>query len=129
MGTVNEQSIEIIYEAAPGVGAVITEVSYTINGEEKGWLYLSNAEADDPRSKLGKGWVQLSSGENHIIFTVEDFMRRSETFEVKQRPILELYWDIPEYNAEKVLPSKRYDDWLYIIDRIIVTTAGGKGCY
>ena len=119
-GAVNEQSMVVEYEAAPGAGAFITEVYYTINGENKSWLYLSSAEEDDPRKELGKGWIQLSLGENNIIFTVKDSMRRSESYEVKEKPILETIWDVPEYGPEDMALSIRREGTSYVVNQLCI---------
>ena len=116
-GVVTKFHVDIEYVAVPSKGAEIKTVRYISNGLPYKAIYRAdNAEIGE----LGKARVPLFIGENNIEFEVEDTNGKKARFKVKNKPIGELDWDIPESGKRK--DSEIYEGARYTENRIIANT-------
>jgi len=64
--------VDVTYTATPSKGAIITEVSYSINDQAEEFLYLADVDGMTAEGTLGAARVLLVKGENYIVFTTRD---------------------------------------------------------
>ena len=64
--------IDVTYTATPSKGAMITEVSYSINEHDVEILYLAGVDGSMAKGTLGAGRILLASRDNRIVFTAKD---------------------------------------------------------
>jgi len=81
--------IDIIYAVAAADDATITEVSFSINGGEKEYIFLAGGDGIEAKGTLGEAGVLLVRGENNIVFTAKDSEGRTGSFHVANRPYFE----------------------------------------
>jgi len=100
-GNTTNNAIDVVYEATPGDGTTVTEVSYSINGGAEEYIYLSGDDGISPKGTLGSARVMLVPGENSIAFSAKDSAGGIAGFTVRNRPHYD-FGSLPEYDDDYI---------------------------
>ena len=90
-------TVDVTYTATPSKGAIITDVSYSINDQAENFLYLADVDGMIAKGTLGAARVLLVHGENYIVFTARDSAGNIANYSV-------LHWTY-DPQAELGIPS------------------------
>jgi len=83
---VTDNIVDVVYTATPSMGAIITQVSYSINGHVEELLYQAGIDGKAQKGSLDEGRVLLVPGENEIVFIAKDSAGNIANYTVHQRP-------------------------------------------
>jgi len=123
-GTTKSGVVDVTYQATPGGGASITEVSYSINGGAGEHVYLKGGGGITQKGNLGSAKVILAPGENRIVFRAKDSAGGSATYDVPNTPIFD-FGATPDNRNVTLGNSSGGGDMQYVTNRVVVIVKSG----
>jgi hypothetical protein len=123
-GTIADGAVEVRYEAAPGAGAEIAQVAYSINGGPWEYVYLRGGDGTSQKGRLGDARVLLAPGENRVVFRATDSAGGTATYAIPGAPVYD-FGAAPDRAAASLGVSAAKGSVRYVKDRIIVIAKNG----
>jgi len=123
-GTTTNGAVDVKYEATPGSGAAILEVSYSINGGGEEYVYLSGGNGISPKGALGTASVMLAPGENRIVFKAKDSNGSAASCEVPNVPVYD-FGGAPDYSQAPLEYSSLGENLQFVTNRIVLIAKSG----
>ncbi|MCL2261584.1 MAG: S8 family serine peptidase, partial [Defluviitaleaceae bacterium] len=111
-GTVHLPFMDIEYMVAPGDGADILTVSYSINGRHHNYIYWHG------NAVLGQARVFITPGRNELAFTVRDSRGREAVYVVENVPYFQSGLSAGRAPIEYNRPSVRHEGEYFVNNRI-----------
>jgi len=115
--------VAVRYTATPSMGAIITQVSYSINGHAEELLYQADIDGLTAKDTLGRGDIFLVQGENEIVFTARDSAGNIANYFVQHRLFYDDGLGIPPLDRRFVEPLPSDPSILFANNRLRATTS------
>jgi len=123
-GKTTDGAVDVKYDATPGSGASILEVSYSINGGAEEYVYLPGGNGLTPKGALGAARVMLAPGENRITFKAKDSEGGEASCEVPNSPVFD-FGSSPDYSQAPLEYSSVGESIQFVTNRIVLIAKNG----